>query len=99
MTIGRTHDPENPFGSLALEAVGLFETGSRIPSGPAAMLPRQTGRTHDRNRTARQISHLFSCIQGAVHTWPEDQLARAAYLVWRAAVWRHAMLGSSPSMT
>ena len=27
-----------------------------------------TGRTHDRNRTARQISDLCSCIRGAVHT-------------------------------
>src|ERR1700679_2809952 len=41
MTIGRTDDPENPSRTTAFEAVSLFGAGSRIPSGPAAMLPRQ----------------------------------------------------------
>ena len=41
MTIGRTVDPENPFRSMAFEAAGLLGTGSRNPSGPAAMTPRQ----------------------------------------------------------
>ena len=40
MTIGRTDDPEIPLEPVALEAAGLFGTGSRTPSGPAAMLPR-----------------------------------------------------------
>src|SRR5882672_6325243 len=41
MTIGRTDDLENPSGATAFEAASLFGAGSRIPSGPAAMLPRQ----------------------------------------------------------
>ena len=41
MTIGRTDDPENPSGATAFEAASLFGAGSRIPSGPAAKLPRQ----------------------------------------------------------
>jgi len=65
MTIGRTDDPENPFGAKAFKAAFMFGLGSRTPSGPAAVLPR---RTHDRNRSARQNSHFFSCIRGAVHT-------------------------------
>ena len=41
MTIGRIDDPENPFRVSAFEAAGLFGTGSRTPSGPAVMPPRQ----------------------------------------------------------
>src|SRR5271157_955384 len=68
MTIGRTDDPENPLGAKAFEAAEVFGAGSRTPSGPAVMAPRRQGRTHDRNRPARQTSHFFSCTQGAVHT-------------------------------
>jgi hypothetical protein len=69
MTIGRTDDPENPPDSPAFEAATLFGTGSRTPSGPAAHRAASTGRTHDRNRPARQNSLRSSCIRGAVHTW------------------------------
>ena len=41
MTIGRTDDPENPFRVSAFEAAGLFGAGSRNPSGPAVIMPRQ----------------------------------------------------------
>jgi hypothetical protein len=41
MTIGRTDDPENPVSVPAFEVAGLFGTGSRNPSGPAVMMPRQ----------------------------------------------------------
>jgi hypothetical protein len=41
MTIGRTDDPGNPFSVPAFEAAGLFGAGSRNPSGPAVMMPRQ----------------------------------------------------------
>ncbi len=41
MTIGRTDYPENPFRVSAFEAAGLFGAGSRNPSGPAVMMPRQ----------------------------------------------------------
>jgi hypothetical protein len=68
MTIGQTDDPENPFVAPACEAASVFGSGLRIPSGPAVMAPGRQGRTRDRNRPARQIFHLFSCIQGTVHT-------------------------------
>ncbi len=41
MTIGRTDDPENPFGAQAFKAAFVFGFGSRTPSGPATVLPRQ----------------------------------------------------------
>ena len=41
MTIGRTDDPENPFGATAIKAAFVFGAGSRTPSGPAVMVPRQ----------------------------------------------------------
>jgi hypothetical protein len=41
MTIGRTDDPENLAGSMAFEAADLFGAGSRNPSGPADIMPRQ----------------------------------------------------------
>lgn len=41
MTIGRTDDPENPVSVPAFEAAKVFGAGSRIPSGPADMVPRQ----------------------------------------------------------
>src|SRR5271154_4728412 len=41
MTIGRTDDPENPLSVPAFEAAKLFGAGSRIPSGPADMVPRR----------------------------------------------------------
>jgi hypothetical protein len=41
MTIGRTDDPQNPFRTAALEAASLLGSGSRTPSGPADMMPRQ----------------------------------------------------------
>jgi|SRR5665213_3086687 len=40
-TIGRADDPENPFSVPAFEAAKLFGAGSRNPSGPADMVPRQ----------------------------------------------------------
>jgi hypothetical protein len=41
MTIGRTDDPENPFGARAFKAASMFGLGSRTPSGPAVVLPRK----------------------------------------------------------
>jgi hypothetical protein len=41
MTIGRTDDPENPLVTQACEVAVVFGAGSRIPSGPADMEPRQ----------------------------------------------------------
>src|ERR1700689_1331403 len=58
MTIGRTDDPENPLGAPAFEVAEVFGCGSRTPSGPAVMVPRRQGRTHDRNRPTRQIFHF-----------------------------------------
>jgi hypothetical protein len=39
--LGRTDDPENPLRSKAVKAAPMFGTGSRTPSGPADMMPRQ----------------------------------------------------------
>jgi hypothetical protein len=66
MTIGRTDDPENPALAMALEAASLFGFGSRNPSGPAASGQRAapTGRTHDRNRPARQTAHFSLASEG-----------------------------------
>jgi hypothetical protein len=41
MTIGRTEDPENPVVPSAFEVDVLFGSGSRNPSGPAVIAPRQ----------------------------------------------------------
>src|SRR5271166_438863 len=41
MTIGRTDDPGSPRVATACEAASMFGTGSRTPSGPAVMAPRQ----------------------------------------------------------
>jgi DDE family transposase len=64
MTIGRTDDPKNPFCAAAFEVVSLLGSGSRTPSGPADMAPRRKGRTHDRNRHTRQISHFSLASKG-----------------------------------
>src|ERR1700748_3845481 len=61
MTIGRTDDPEGPSRVSAFQAARLFGTGSRNPSGPAVTVPRQQGRTHERNRPARQ--NLASALE------------------------------------
>ena len=59
MTIGRTDDPESPSRvSAFFRAARLFGTGSRNPSGPAVMVPRQQGRTHERNRPRESASAL-----------------------------------------
>jgi hypothetical protein len=50
MTIGRTHDPENPQIGVALEAAKVFGTGSRNPIWASGHGAASTGRTHDRNR-------------------------------------------------
>jgi hypothetical protein len=73
MTIGRTDDPENPFGAPAFEAADVFGSGSRIPSGPAVIEPHPKGRTHDRNRPARQNSHFPLASEGpSTHGTPKS---------------------------
>jgi hypothetical protein len=76
MTIGRTDDPVNPTLAMALEAASLFGIGSRNPSGPAAMQPRQQAGHMTAIEPPVRFSHLCSCIQGAVHTC-EAQRAEA----------------------
>jgi hypothetical protein len=78
MTIGRTDDPENPFCAAAFEAASLLGAGSRTPSGPADMAPRQKGRTHDRNRSARQISHFSLASKGPSTHGTEGMAFRGA---------------------
>jgi hypothetical protein len=90
MTIGRTDDPDNPLVALACEVASMFGAGSRTPSGQAVMLPRQQGRTHDRNRPTRQISRFFSCIPGAVHTCNNAPRARSYQKLTCLHDWRNA---------
>jgi len=49
----------------------LFRLGVDRRTHPGQrQAPRQTGRTHDRNRTEAEFSCLTPCTQGAVHTRP-----------------------------
>jgi hypothetical protein len=48
-----------------------------------------------KGRATRRSQRYFSA-HGVV---PEDRLPQGSHWVTRAAVWRHAMLGSSPRMT
>ena len=67
MTIGRTDDPENPISVPAFEAAKMFGAGSRTPSGPAVMVPRQqAGHMIAIDPPVRIL--IRSCIRGAVHT-------------------------------
>jgi hypothetical protein len=67
MLIGRSDDPHNPCRVAAVKVSHPFGRGSRNPSGPAARAP-QTGRTHDRNRTARILLPHPLHQQGRPHT-------------------------------
>ena len=72
MTIGRTDDPENPILATAGQPGRVIVWGwIAEPIWASGHTAAPTGRTHDRNRTARQISQLCSCIHGAVHTCEE----------------------------
>ena len=68
MLIGRTDDPQNPCSLSAIKVADAFGSGSRNPSGPAAVPPHQTGRTHDRFRTRSVFLQNTSCNERAVHT-------------------------------
>src|SRR5204863_8341763 len=67
MLIGRSDDPHNPCRVVASKVALPFGSGSRNPSGPAAMCRnKQAGHT-----TATAPTEFFClnpCIQGAVHT-------------------------------
>ncbi len=67
MLIGRSDGPHNPCRVAAVKVSHPFGRGSRNPSGPAARAP-QTGRTHDRNRTAAEFFLPTPCTNRAVHT-------------------------------
>jgi hypothetical protein len=68
MLIGRADDPPNPCSLAAIKAAHPLGRGSRNPSGPAAAMPRQTGRTHDRSRTGSDFLRQAPCNERAVHT-------------------------------
>src|SRR4029450_12162513 len=94
MTIGRTDDPESPSRvSAFFRAARLFGTGSRNPSGPAVMVPPQQGRTHERNRPARQ--NLASALEPKGPSTHDDRSNRRSrepvkslgLLQGRAPVW------------
>jgi hypothetical protein len=65
----------------AIKAADAFGGGSPNPSGPAARVPRQTGRTHDRFRTRSDFLPQTTCNDRAVHTrglWPRAARVRAS---------------------
>ena len=60
MTIGRTDDPENPLLATAGQPGRVIVWGwIAEPIWASGHAAAPTGRTHDRNRTARQISSTF----------------------------------------
>ena len=80
MLIGRSDDPQNPCRVEAFEAVHAFGSGSRNPSGPAAVRP--AANRSDTRAQSHQIRNSFSktpCIYRAVHTHPT--LATLAVMV------------------
>jgi hypothetical protein len=69
MLIGRTDDPQNPCRVAAFEVTDPFGCGSRNPSGPAVIMPRQIGRTHDRfSHQIRFFSQTPLHSKGRPHT-------------------------------
>src|SRR5947208_13398428 len=69
MLIGRSDDPHNPCRVVASKVALPFGSGSRNPSGPAAMCRnKQAG--HTTATAPTQFFCLNPCIQGAVHTRP-----------------------------
>jgi hypothetical protein len=69
MLIGRTDDPQNPCRVAAFEVTDPFGCGSRNPSGPAVIVPRQIGRTHDRfSHQIRFFSQTPLHSKGRPHT-------------------------------
>ena len=67
MLIGRSDDPHNPCRVVASKVALPFGSGSRNPSGPAAMCRnKQAG--HTTATAPTQFFCLNPCIQGAVHT-------------------------------
>src|SRR5271156_3419467 len=81
MTIGRTDDPKNPISVPAFEAAKLFGSGSRNPSGPADMVPRQKAGHMLAIDPHVRISQRSSCIRGAVHTCAVTPPSSASSLV------------------
>ena len=77
MTIGRTDDPENPLRAMAFEAASLFGTGSRTPSGPAVMVPRQQAGHMIAIDTARQ-NLIFALASEGPSTQGTEVLSRVA---------------------
>jgi hypothetical protein len=60
MTIGRTDDPENPLLATAGQPGRVIVWGwIAEPIWASGHAAAPTGRTHERNRTARQVSSTF----------------------------------------
>ena len=69
MTIGRTDDPENPISVPAFEAAKVFGAGSRNPSGPADMVPRQqAGHMLAIDTTVRILPQALASRGPSTHT-------------------------------
>jgi hypothetical protein len=84
MTIGRTDDPQNPFRTAALEAASLLGSGSRTPSGPADMMPRQqAGHMIAIEPPGRFLIFPLASegpsthgTEGGLFTWPDYDMTR-----------------------
>src|ERR1700722_18314541 len=72
MTIGRPDDPKNPLEPVALEAAGLFGTGSRNPSGPAVIVPRQQAEHMIAVNRPSEFSSRFLNPRGRPHMTHDD---------------------------
>src|SRR5208282_434975 len=95
MTIGRTDDPENPRVATARASRIHVWDWIADPIWASGHGAASTGRTHDRDRPARQISHLFSCTQGAVHTCTKAPDTRSTQSIRRSAKPFGGSLGST----
>jgi hypothetical protein len=68
MLIDRSDDPQNPPRVAANKVT--FSVWARItePISASSRVPRQTGRSHDRNRTGSEFSFFRPCTNRSVHT-------------------------------
>ena len=81
MTIGRTDDPENPFGAGFRSRLFVWDWIAD-PIWASGHDAASTGRTHDRNRPARQNSH-FSLASEGPSTHARSEATRAISIAVR----------------
>ena len=95
MTIGRTDDPENPISVHGFRSRNIVWGWIAEPIWASGHGAASTGRTHDRNRSARQNSHLCSCNGRVKGLNAAPRMAGIAQLAERQVVVLD-VTGSSP---